>query len=67
MDSEFKKVKAELPSIVCNMTAAGEHVAKAERGIHTMKKKSRGVQVTLPFNHFPCCIKIELIMDLRSS
>ena len=31
MEGEFEKVKAELPSIVCNTTAAKEHVADAER------------------------------------
>ena len=43
MDGEFEKVKAELPSIVCNTTAAKEHVAEAERQIRTVKERSGGI------------------------
>ncbi len=30
MDGEFEKVKDELPSLICNTTAAKEHVSNAE-------------------------------------
>ena len=61
MDGEFEKVKAELPSIVCNTTAAKEHVAEAERQIRTVKERSRGIRATLPFSSIPKRVKIELI------
>ena len=32
MDGEFEKIKPLLPNVVCNTTAAKEHVAKRERG-----------------------------------
>ena len=53
MDGEFEKVKAQLPSIVCNTTAAKEHVAEAERQIRTVKERSRGSRYTLPFSSIP--------------
>ena len=37
MDGEFEKVKDLLPTIVCNKTAAKEHVAEAERKIRVLK------------------------------
>ena len=61
MDGEFEKVKAELPSIVCNTTAAKEHVAEAERHIRSVKERSRGIRATLPFSSIPKRVKIELI------
>ena len=61
MDGEFEKVKAQMDSIVCNTTSAKEHVAEAERGICTVKERSRGIRSTLPFSHFPKRVKIELI------
>ncbi len=30
MDGEFEKVKDELPSLICNTTAAKEHVSDVE-------------------------------------
>ncbi len=41
MDGEFEKVKDELPSLICNMTAAKEHVSNAEQTIRTIKGRSR--------------------------
>ena len=35
----LKKVKAEMPSIVCNTMAAKEYGAEAERQIRTVKKE----------------------------
>ena len=61
MDGEFEKVKAELPTIVCNTTAAKEHVAEAERQIRTVKERSRGIRATLPFSSIPKRVKIELV------
>jgi hypothetical protein len=61
MDGEFEKVKAELPSVVVNTTAAKEHVAEAERMIRVVKERSRGVICTLPFTHLPKRVKIEIV------
>jgi hypothetical protein len=38
MDGEFEKVRDLSPRVECNMTAAEEHVSKAERTIHTVKE-----------------------------
>jgi len=61
MDGEFEKAKAQLPSIVCNTTAAKEHVAEAERQIRTAKERSRGIRATPPFSSIPKRVNIELI------
>ena len=61
MDGEFEKVKAQMDSIICNTTSVKEHVAKAERGIRTVKERSCGVRASLLFSHFPIRVKIELI------
>ena len=61
MDGEFEKVKAQMGTIVCDTAAAKEHIAEAERGIRTVKERSRGIRSTLPFSHFPKRVKIELI------
>jgi len=49
MDGEFEKFKNELPLVVCNTTAAKEHVSEAERSICTIKERMRGIVGTLPF------------------
>jgi hypothetical protein len=61
MDGEFKKVKVELPMLVCNTTAAKEHVSKAECLIWSIKERTRGVVCTLPFTYIPWRLKIEFI------
>ena len=43
MDGEFEKVKELLPNIVCNTTAAKEHVAESDRKIRVVKERNRGV------------------------
>ena len=48
MDGEFEKVKELLPTIVCNTTAAKEHVAEAERKIKVVEEWNRGVVNTPP-------------------
>jgi hypothetical protein len=53
MDGEFEKVKDELPSLICNTTAAKENVSSAEQTIHTIKEQSRGIVCTLPFEYIP--------------
>ena len=53
MDGEFEKVKDELPSLVCNTTAAKEHTNKAKRSIRTIKECTRGIVGTLLFEHIP--------------
>jgi hypothetical protein len=37
MNGKFEKVKNKLPLVVCNTTAAKEHVSKAEHSIRTIK------------------------------
>ena len=61
MDGKFEKIKNELPSIVCNTTAAKEHVAEAERQIRVVKERSRGILGTLPYEHVPRRMKIEIL------
>ena len=61
MDSKFEKVKAKLPSIVCNTTSAKEHVAEAEQQVRTVKERIRGIRATPPFSSIPKRVKIELI------
>jgi len=38
VDGEFKQVKAELTSIMCNTAPAKEHVVEAECGICMIKE-----------------------------
>ena len=54
-------MKELLPTIVCNTTAAKEHVAEAERNIRVVKERNRGVVNTLPFTYIPRRMKIEFI------
>jgi hypothetical protein len=61
MDGEFKKVKAELPMLVCNSTAVKEHMSKAKCSIRTIKERTGGVVCTLPFTYIPRRLKIEFI------
>ena len=61
MDGEFEKVKNELPLVVCNTTAAKEHVSEAERSIRTIKERMRGIVGTLPFEFIPRRLKMEFI------
>ncbi len=61
MDGEFEKVKNLIPIEECNTTAAKEHVSEAERTIRTVKEWTRGLIVTLPFNHILQQMKIEFI------
>ena len=61
MDGKFEKVKDSLPTILCNTTAAKEHVAEAERKIRVVKEQNRGVVKTLLFTYIPRRMKIEFI------
>ena len=61
MDGEFEKVKELLLTIVCNTTAAKEHVVEAERKTRVVKERNRGVVNTLPFTYIPRRMKIEFI------
>jgi hypothetical protein len=61
MDGEFEKIKALMPSVECNTTAAKEHVSNAERTIQTIKERTRGLLATLPFSHIPRRMKIEFV------
>jgi hypothetical protein len=61
MDGEFEKVKDKSPSLICNTTAAKEHVCDAERTIHTIKERSRGKVCTQPFEYIPRQMKIKFI------
>jgi hypothetical protein len=53
MDDEFEKVRNKLPPIVCNTTAAKEHMSKAERSICTIKEQMQGIVGTLQFEFIP--------------
>ena len=61
MDGEFKKIKDLMSQVVCNTTAAKEHVSKAERSIRTIKERTRGIIGTLPFDYMPRRLKMEII------
>ena len=61
MDGEFEKVKQHMPKILCNTTAAKEHVTEEEREIRVVKERGRGIINTLPFTHVPKQVKIELV------
>jgi len=54
-------VKNELPLVVCNTTAAKEHISKAERSIRTIIERLRGIASTLPFEFIPRRLKMEFI------
>ncbi len=43
MDGEFKKVKDKLLLLLCNTTAAKEHMSKAKWNIQTIKECTRGI------------------------
>ena len=61
MDGEFEKLKPLLPKIVCNTTAAKEHVAEAERRIRVVKERTRGTLAVVPYDTPPRRMKIELV------
>jgi hypothetical protein len=61
IDREFEKIKDLVPRLECNTTAAKEHVSEAERGIRTVKERTRGVIATLPFERIPRRMKIEFV------
>ena len=61
MDGEFEKIKPLMPTVICNTTAASEHVTDVERKIRVVKERTRGTMATLPFKHVPRRMKIELV------
>jgi hypothetical protein len=61
MDGQFKKIKDLMSQVVCNTTAAKEHVSKAERSIRTIKERTRGIIGMLPFDYMPRRLKMEII------
>ena len=54
-------MKELLPVILCNTTAAKEHVAESERNIRVSKERCRGVVKTLLFTYTPRRMKIGFI------
>ena len=50
-----------MPQVVCNTTAAKEHVSEAEQNIRTIKERTRGIIGTLPFEYIPRRLKMEII------
>jgi hypothetical protein len=64
MNGEFEKVKAELPSIMCNTMAAKEHTSKAKHSIGSNKEQTRGIVRTPLFEFIPQCLKTEFIYFL---
>jgi hypothetical protein len=61
MDREFECLRADLPELNLNTTAASKHVPDVERQIRVVKERSRAIQSTLPFNAIPGRIIIELV------
>jgi hypothetical protein len=61
VDGEFEKLKAEVPRLECNTTAAKEQISKAERAIQTIKERTQGLLASLPFEHIPRRMKIEFV------
>ena len=61
MDNEFEKIRALVPNLHINTTAANEHVPEIERRIRLIKERGRGYLNTLPFKKMPQLILIELI------
>jgi hypothetical protein len=61
IDGEYEKVKGLMPRVECNTTAAKEHISKAERSIRTVKERTRGIVMMLPFTHIPRRMKIEFM------
>ena len=61
MDREFKKIKDLMPLVMCNTTAAKEHVSKAEQTICTIKERLRGLLGMLPLLHIPQQMMIKFI------
>jgi hypothetical protein len=62
MDGEFEPMRGDLADlgIALNETARDEHVGNIERFIHTLKERMRAIYNTLPFNHMPPRIVIEM-------
>jgi hypothetical protein len=61
MDREFECLRADLPELNLNTTAASEHVPDVERQIRVIKERSRAIRSTLPFKSIPGRIIIELV------
>jgi hypothetical protein len=61
IDGKFKKVYDVLHLVVCNTSAAKEHMSEAKRSIGTIKEQARGIIGTLPFDYIPRQLKIEFI------
>jgi len=62
MDGKFKKVKNELPLIiVCNTTAAKEHMSKVEHFICMIKEQMRWIVSMLSFEYISRRLKMEFI------
>ncbi len=47
--------------MVCNTTAANEHVSEAEKSIRTINKQARGIIRTFSFDDIPRQLRIEFI------
>ena len=61
MNGEFEKIQTHLPNVVCNSTAAREHVVEIERKIRVVKERTPGTKATLSFKKICRRMKIELI------
>ena len=61
MDGKFERLKHQLPMLVCNTTAAKEHVSKAKCSICTIKEQTQGIVGTLPFEFIPRRLNMEFI------
>jgi hypothetical protein len=61
MDREFECLRADLPEVNLNTTAASEHVPDVEGQIRVIKERSRAIRSMLPFKAIPGRIIIELV------
>jgi hypothetical protein len=62
MDGEFEPMRGDLADagITLNETANDEHVGEIERFIRTLKERMRAIYNSLPFNHMPPRLVIEM-------
>ena len=63
MDGEFESLWNKTSNVLINIVSCEDHVAEAERNIHTVKDRTRSTLASLNFQHIPKRTLIELIFD----
>ena len=65
MDNQFEcprdEFRLQKPSVKLNICGPGEHVPDIERGIRTIKERTRSVATTLPFAKLPRSLLIHIV------